>query len=380
MPTPNQHQNIRRIISQSLLIIIGALLLFFIGFIGVSRLKPVMRADDKKTVTASGQVILISEPLPGMIHMNTETSRIILRNGISFLESNVEQNNDFAWFHFQWPKLYWRLAGNVLNATPLGIVQAQLSLAALYQPKPHRPFAPKIATAMAVPTEQQDSVSPEAPTGISDFPDEAAVLIYHTHTTESYIPVSGKAHLPNSQGDIVKVGAYLQKELADKYRIRSLHCETIHDSYPFRDSYKRSQVTVRRYLAENASLKVVLDVHRDATPGVEASCQIHGEKTAKIMFVVGSDKMGLPHPHWRKNLQFAQKLTDAMNLEFPGLCSGIVISDARYNQHLHDHALIVEFGDQDSTLTEAYRAVDYFVATLIKVLKQENDRRKTVST
>jgi stage II sporulation protein P len=206
-----------------------------------------------------------------------------------------------------------------------------------------------------------------------------SVLIYHTHTSESFIPVSGKDHRLNAKGDIVQVGEYLQKVLEEKYKVKCIHNEEIHDQYPFRDSYKRSQVTLIKCLKEYPSFKVVIDVHRDATPGVEATCSIQGKETATILLVIGSDKMGLPHPNWKKNLQFATKLTETMNLYYPGLSSGVIVSDARYNQHLHDHALIVEFGDQNSTLEQVNRAAELFAEILVITLDQETPNNKSAT-
>ena len=65
----------------------------------------------------------------------------------------------------------------------------------------------------------------------------------------------------------LKFGERLKQIFEEKYGIKCLHSEEIHDQYPFRDSYKRSQVTLMKYLKEYPSLKVVLDVHRDAHAG-----------------------------------------------------------------------------------------------------------------
>ena len=205
-----------------------------------------------------------------------------------------------------------------------------------------------------------------------DLPNDPTVFIYHTHTSESYIPVSGKDHV-YPKGDIVTVGSYIQQVLRVKYHIRTVCSETSHDQIPFRESYQRSQLTIKKYLQDYPTLKVLLDIHRDATPGINARCLINGQNTATIGIIVGSDKMGLPHPNWRKNYQFATKIAENMNLYYPGLNSRVLVSDARYNQHLHDHALIIEIGDQNSTLEEAYRAVDLFAGILVITLNQESE-------
>ncbi len=300
------------------------------------------------------------------IRLDTQTSRFILRKSLPALDRSAGEDDPFTLLQFNWSEIYWRLAVNIKNASPMEILKAQLPLLALLKPRP----LPPMRIIQQQPLTPPDSAPPakEFPPALSADP---VVFIYHTHTTESYIPESGKDHTPNQKGDIVKVGSYLQKILEEKYGIKTVHNEDIHDTFPFRDSYLRSQVTVMKYLKEYPSIKVVLDVHRDATPGVDATCHINGQEATTIAIVVGSDKMGLPHPNWRKNQAFATKLVDAMNLYYPGLCSGIILSDARYNQHLHDHAILVEFGDQNSTLEKAYRAADYFAQILVQVMNQE---------
>ena len=46
--------------------------------------------------------------------------------------------------------------------------------------------------------------------------------------------------------------------------INTLHDTTLYDAPGYTDSYKRSRAGVQEYLARYPSIKVVLDVHRDA--------------------------------------------------------------------------------------------------------------------
>ena len=301
-----------------------------------------------------------------LIYLDTDASRFILRNGMPILDRNSGEDDPFTLMHVNVVGLYWRLAANLKTASPVEILKTQLPLLALTNPPPiplHQlnpiPSSPQLPNPLPV------AVSP------GSLAVDPAVFIYHTHTSESYLPVSGQDHCLNGKGDIVQVGAYLQEVLENKYNLKCLHNETIHDQFPFRESYQRSQRSLLKYLGEYPSINVVLDVHRDATPGIASEAVINGKKAATIMIVVGSDKMGLAHPNWHKNLNFATKLNEAMNLYYPGLSSGIVTSDARYNQHLNDHALIIEFGDQKSDLKEVFRAVDLFAEILVRILSQE---------
>lgn len=311
-----------------------------------------------------------------IFQLDTQTSRFILRNGIPVLDRSAGEEDPFTLFHLNWVEFYWKLAANISQTTPQEILKAQVPLLALsrIKPKPLK-FPPPIVKEPISPPNQAPAPKIAPLRFVQPY-----VLIYHTHTSESYLPESGKDHLFNQRGDIVKVGAYLQKILEERYGIKTIHCDQIHDHYPFRESYQRSQQTLVKYLKEYPSLKILLDVHRDATPGLKSTCPVKGAEAATLMMVVGSDKMGLPHPNWKKNHEFASNLNEFLNLYYPGLSNGIIISDARYNQHLSDRAIIVEFGNQNSELEQVYRSVEHFAEIFTVAAQQELSSASTTAT
>ena len=152
-------------------------------------------------------------------------------------------------------------------------------------------------------------------------------------------------------------------------RIKTIHCATIHDYYPFREAYQRSEETVRQLLKENPQVEVVLDLHRDATPGLDHRVNINGKTAAKLILVVGSERLGLELPHWEKNHQFAQSLLEVMDRLYPNLAHEIILAEARYNQNLHPQSIIVEIGDDKSTREEVLYSVQLFAEVLATYLK-----------
>jgi stage II sporulation protein P len=328
------------------------------------------------------------------VRLDTQTSRFLLKSGFPILEYISGEDDPFTLTNLNWPELYWKLAANIKNANPQEILKTQLPFLALVSPQklPLNPeivgmrtlqnkiqIQPEVTPPATTPVEgtAEAEFQPEEtqPASIPTLGDQPVVLIFHTHTSESYIPVGGKEHI-YPKGDIVRIGVYLKEILEQKYGIRCLHSETVLDEIPFRLSYNRSRVALQKLLHENPGIKVVFDIHRDATPGVKAKTVINGKDTATIGIVVGSDKMGLEHPHWRKNQQFAKELEEAMNLYYPGLCSRILVSEARYNQDLHERALILEFGDQNSTLEEVNQAAELFAGILALTIKEEVEKNK----
>ncbi len=313
-----------------------------------------------------------------LFQLDTHTSRFILRNGIPVLDRSAGEEDPFTLLHFNWVEFYWKVAANINQGAPQEIIKTQVPLLALSRVKPSPiKYPPLVKEPLKPPAPAQQLPIPENKISSSTKP---SVLVYHTHTSESYLPVSGKDHLFNQKGDIVKVGEYLQRILEEKYDIKTIHCDQIHDQYPFRESYLRSQETLVKYLKDHPSLEILLDVHRDATPGLKQTCNVKGIEAATMMMVVGSDKMGLAHPNWKRNHEFATKINDSLNLYYPGLSNGIIVSDARYNQHLSDHAIIIEFGNQNSKLEQVYRTVEHFAEILAVVIQQELSSGPTTAT
>lgn len=96
------------------------------------------------------------------------------------------------------------------------------------------------------------------------------VLIMHTHATESYQtwpdPVFDPDYTARSKSTALNMCAVGEKmaQVLNAAGICTLHDETLYDAPGYTDSYKRSRAGVQTYLERYPSIKVVLDVHRDA--------------------------------------------------------------------------------------------------------------------
>ncbi|WAM32383.1 stage II sporulation protein P [Caldicellulosiruptor naganoensis] len=107
-------------------------------------------------------------------------------------------------------------------------------------------------------------------------------------------------------------------------------------------------------------IKVFIDTNRDAigdgSKKIKVSTVAFGQQIAKVMLVVGTDKLGLYHPFWRENLTFALHLQKNLIKICPQITKPINISAARYNQHISPYALIIEIGTNGNTLDEALKS------------------------
>lgn len=207
------------------------------------------------------------------------------------------------------------------------------------------------------------------------------ILIYHTHTTESYLKNSsqiGVAGIPswstNPQNTVVRVGEELAQTLRKKYDIEVIHNGTIHDYPNYNAAYSKSLNTASKILKSYPSVKVVIDLHRDGlslnSKKLRAVSKINGKNTAQIMFVVGTDqRKNLKHPNWRENLKFALKLQEKLNQISPGITKPVYLSSNRYNQHLSKQALIIEVGGDGNTMDECIESTKYLARAISEIMK-----------
>ena len=208
---------------------------------------------------------------------------------------------------------------------------------------------------------------------------EPSVLIVHTHGSESYTPEkegmyeeSDPYRTENNEYNVVKVGNVLKGEL-EKYGISVLHDETLHDYPSYNGSYSRSLATVSEYLEKYPSIKIVIDLHRDAIAKADgtqyrSTAQIGEDTCSQVLLVMGTDASGLSHPVWQENFKLALRMEYAMNVLYPGLAKPILLSQYRYNQHMTAGSMILEVGCTGNTVTESVLAVKYFAAAASQVI------------
>lgn len=201
------------------------------------------------------------------------------------------------------------------------------------------------------------------------------VLIYHTHTTESYIPnldslkTTKKMYSTNSKQNMLRVGQELHDNL-EKLGISTIQNDIVHNPNGNNGAYGRSLQTARTILNGNSSLRLVFDVHRDGIYGkkLRTATKINGKSAAKIMFVVGSAAK-YEHPNWRKNLKLAMKLQERLHVIAPDIVRYTIISPDRYNQHLSKGAVLIEVGGEGDLMSECLESTKYLAQAINDVMK-----------
>ena len=207
----------------------------------------------------------------------------------------------------------------------------------------------------------------QGPSGLPDPAEGPTVLIFHTHTSESYLPADNGVFYkdyPTRSKDpaqnVVRVGEAVRAALESR-GIGAIHDTAIYDD-AYEGAYARSREGVKKLLAENPTVKIVLDVHRDAiyptgTSAIKPTAVIGGEKTAQIMIITGAEEgLVTDFPGWEENLRFALALQNAAQTAYEGLMKPIYFCQRKYNMDLTPCSLLLEFGSDTNTLEEALRA------------------------
>jgi len=187
------------------------------------------------------------------------------------------------------------------------------------------------------------------------------ILIFHTHAHEMFAD-SGDI----SEG-IMAVGAELTRVLERRHGIYALHVTEIFD-YERAGAYERMEPRIRQILAENPSIEIVIDLHRDGVPEhTRLVTTVNGRPTAQIMFFNGLSRRyrdgvlteieHLPNPYLRTNLAFSFQMQLAANAMHPGIARKIYLNAFRYSLHMMPKSLFVEVGAQTNTLEEALNVV-----------------------
>lgn len=211
--------------------------------------------------------------------------------------------------------------------------------------------------------------------------DAPQVLIVHTHSSEAFTPYGRDYYVPTDPDrtedenfNIMKVGAVMAKTLNDM-GINTLHDKTLHDYPSYNGSYKNCLATVQRYLKEHPSIKVVLDIHRDAIATsdgkkLKVCTTIDDKKTAQVMIVCGTNGSGLEHPSWKENLKLAMRFQAKMNQLYPNLARPLSLVNERYNMHASKGALLIEVGSNGNTLEEAINGGTLCAISIANVLEE----------
>lgn len=212
--------------------------------------------------------------------------------------------------------------------------------------------------------------------------DSPQVLIMHTHTTETYMTEDTdyyteafSSRTRDKTKNMVSIGNIVADKL-NEAGVKTLHDTTEHDYPKYTGSYTRAAKTINGYLKKYPSIKIVLDLHRDAVSSGESDkvklvTEINGKKAAQVMLVMGSQSGKTTNfPNWQENFKLAVKLQQTLETKFPTLARPINLTSNNYNESLTQGSLLIEFGTDANTLDEAQYSADMVGQALAELMNK----------
>lgn len=202
------------------------------------------------------------------------------------------------------------------------------------------------------------------------------VGIYHTHDWESYLSEFPLLHLQrredlnrinsesHAQRTILGIGKRLSEHLQDE-GVASVWARATHQELGYDYAYRSSRSTARQILREWPSVKILLDLHRDAAWGLDTTKVINGERVAQIRCIIGDQ-----NPKWEQNKAFCELLMEYVEAEYPGLTLPTRVQKGyTYNQDLLPGALLLEIGNAPNHYDEAERAVGLLAKAVAELVR-----------
>lgn len=210
---------------------------------------------------------------------------------------------------------------------------------------------------------------------------EPTVLIVHTHTTECFQPsdvdwydAARPTRTRDCTQNMVAVGNALAEALAENGVI-AVHDCTVHDYPAYSGAYDRSEDTIRAALEQYPSIKIVIDLHRDAIETSDGTriapvTEINGRNAAQFMIIAGCDDGRFNMPNYMENFRLACLIQNTAEDMYAGLARPVLFDYRNYNQHITNGSLLIEVGSHGNSLDEAVYTGELLGNVLAETVKK----------
>ena len=162
---------------------------------------------------------------------------------------------------------------------------------------------------------------------------------------------------------MLSIGARVAQKLTEA-GIPTVQDRSFHDYPSYNGSYVDARESIQAFLDQYPTVKLVLDLHRDASDGTGGQLRtlaaVQGRDCAQLMVVLGTN-----HKHFRENLALALKLHALLEAAAPGIMRPLQLRPQRFNQDLSPGGLLIEVGAAGNTHDEALLAADQLADAII---------------
>ena len=195
-------------------------------------------------------------------------------------------------------------------------------------------------------------------TNENNFKSEPLVYIYNSHQSEKYT----SSH--EQENPTVLLAAYnLQKALSNLNINCIVEEQNIVEfmrinNMQYYQSYEASRYFLLDTIEKYPSIKLFIDLHRDAANHDTYTATINEIKYAKIMFVIGKDNQ-----NYRDNYKIANAINNIIIQKYPDLSKGILEKqgvgvNGIYNQDINSNIILIELGSNENTFEEINNTIN----------------------
>ena len=187
------------------------------------------------------------------------------------------------------------------------------------------------------------------------------VYIYNSHQGEKYSSINKEEYniVPN-----VMLADKILKDKLDNIGITTIVEEANILKYMEENglnhagSYEASKIFLSKAIEKYPSVKLFIDLHRDAVTHDNSTTTINDKKCAKILFVIG-----LENSNYEKNLRVVTKLNNMILNRYPSLTRGILKKkgygvNGVYNQDLKSNVILIEVGGNENNIEEVNNTLE----------------------
>ncbi|MBE7065281.1 MAG: hypothetical protein E7384_05670 [Ruminococcaceae bacterium] len=216
----------------------------------------------------------------------------------------------------------------------------------------------------------------KTPLAIPMYEDNSpTVMLYYTHTSESYCVTENDKYAlkqnntDDSSKNVIACGNKITDILKNKYGVSVLNDITKND-VDYNNAYTASESLLKKKLAENPTVDLVVDIHRDSyneggkKSGPTVSCE--GKSYAPITFVMGTGCY-VDNDNREDNMKLAMLLIEKMEQKVPGITRYMTLRKDNYLSDYANKGLLVEIGFSGNYVTEAENTASVFAEALGEV-------------
>ena len=140
------------------------------------------------------------------------------------------------------------------------------------------------------------------------------------------------------------------------------------------ESYIASRVFLERAINKYPSIRLFIDLHRDAAPHDATTVNIDSKECAKIQFVIG-----LENDTYQNNLEIVSKINNIILEKYPTLTRGIMKKEGYgvngvYNQDLKENVILIEIGGNENNIEEVNNTLDVVAHVIGEYINEKEEK------